>query len=95
MALLRLLYKPLAIISGLISARIGRAIFRAIWRRIDNEPHPSPGSGRGSAAKVVGGEALQAGVMAAVAAAVDRAFATGFHNIIGVWPKKPPEPDED
>ena len=33
--------------------------------------------------------------MAASAAAVDRVFARGFHYFIGLWPKKPPKPDED
>jgi hypothetical protein len=44
---------------------------------------------------VVGAQALQAGVMAGTAAAVDRTFARFFHHLIGIWPKKPPEPDED
>ena len=55
-----------------------------------------PGTGDGSVGKVVAAQALQAGVMAGVAAAVDRAFATTFHHLIGIWPKKPPKPvDED
>lgn len=95
MLLLRLLYKPFAIIAGLISARIGRALFQALWSRIDERPLPHPGDGTGSATKTVGGQALKAGVMAAAAAAVDRAFAGAFHHILGVWPKKPPKPDED
>jgi hypothetical protein len=92
---MRLLYKPLAIIAGLISARIGRSVFRGLWAKIDHEPPPIPGSGEGSVAKVVGAQALQAGVMAGTAAAVDRGFATVFHHLIGIWPKKPPKPPED
>jgi hypothetical protein len=33
--------------------------------------------------------------MAGTAAAVDRTFARFYHHLIGIWPKKPPEPDED
>ncbi|MGH2889600.1 MAG: DUF4235 domain-containing protein [Solirubrobacteraceae bacterium] len=95
MLLLRLLYKPFAIVAGLISARIGRALFRALWSRVDERPPPRPGDGTASATKTVGGEALKASIMAAAAAAVDRAFASAFHHIIGIWPKKPPKPDED
>jgi hypothetical protein len=91
---MRLLYKPFAIIAGLISARIGRSVFRSIWGRIDQEPPPAPGTGQGSMGKVVGAEALQAGVMAGTAAAVDRLFARVFHHLIGIWPKKPPKPEE-
>jgi len=26
---------------------------------------------------------------------VDRAFAHAFHYFIGIWPKKPPKPEDD
>jgi hypothetical protein len=91
--LLRLLYKPFAIVSGLIAARVGRSVFRGLWSKIDDQPPPAPGTGDGSVGKVVAAQALQAGVMAGVAAAVDRAFAVAFHHLIGIWPKKPPKPD--
>jgi hypothetical protein len=94
MFLLRLLYKPFAIISAIIAGRVGRSVFRSIWAKIDDGPPPTPGSGGGSTMKVVGAQALQAGVMAGTAAAVDRTFARFFHHLIGIWPKKPPEPEE-
>ena len=96
MFLLRLLYKPFAIIGAIIAGKLGQSIFRTIWAKIDEEPPPRPGSGEGSTLKVVGAQALQAGVMAGSAAVVDRTFARFFHHLIGIWPKKPPEPvDED
>jgi hypothetical protein len=87
----KLVYKPFAIIAGLIAARLGRGIFRGLWSKIDSDPPPAPGTGEGSTAKLVGAQALQAGVMAGVAAAVDRAFARSFHHLVGAWPDKPPE----
>jgi hypothetical protein len=45
--------------------------------------------------KVVVAQALEAGVMAGSAAAVNRAGAHLFHYLIGVWPDKPPEPEAD
>ena len=95
MFLLRLLYKPFAIIAGIVSARVGRSVFQSIWSKLDDAPPPTPGDGGGTMVKVVGAQALQAGVMAGVAAAVDRAFAAVFHHLIGIWPKKPPPPPED
>ncbi len=91
---MKLLYKPFAIIAGLIASRLGRSAFRSVWSKIDHGPPPSPGSGEASAVKVVGAQALQAGVMAGVAAAVNRAFAASFHHLVGAWPDKPREPDE-
>ncbi|MGA9860244.1 MAG: DUF4235 domain-containing protein [Solirubrobacteraceae bacterium] len=92
---MRLLYKPFGIIAGLIAARLGRSVFRSLWAKIDDAPPPIPGSGEGSVVKVVGSQALQAGVMAGSAAAVDRVFANVFHHLIGTWPKKPPEPEAE
>jgi hypothetical protein len=95
MFLLRLLYKPFAIIGAIVAGKLGRSVFRSVWAKIDDAPPPTPGAGEGSTFKVVGAQALQAGVMAGTAAAVDRTFARFFHHLIGIWPKKPPEPDED
>lgn len=93
--MVRLLYKPLAILAGIISGRIGRSVFRSLWAKVDDAPPPKPGSGDGSVAKVVGAQALQAGVMAGTAAAVDRMFARVFHHLIGAWPSKPPKGEDD
>lgn len=92
---MKLLYKPFGIIAGLIAGRLGRSVFRSLWTRIDDEPPPKPGTGEGSLGKVVGAQALQAGVMAAVAAAVNRMFARSFHHLAGSWPEKPPEPEDE
>jgi hypothetical protein len=90
----RLLYLPFGIVGSILARIIGRKIFRTIWARVDEEPPPAPGDGRGGMAKVIGARALQSAVMAGSAAAVDRLLARGFHHLIGLWPKKPPKPEE-
>jgi hypothetical protein len=95
MVILRLLYKPFAIVGAIIAGRLGRSVFRSVWAKIDHEPPPRPGTGEGTTLKVVGAQALQAGVMAGTAAVVDRTFARFFHHLIGIWPKKPPKPDDE
>ncbi len=92
---MRLLYKPFAIIAGMISKRVGRSAFRSMWSAIDDRPPPRPGTGEASAGKVVGAQALQAAVMAGAAAAVDRAFASTFRYLVGAWPEKPPKPEHE
>jgi hypothetical protein len=92
---MRLLYKPLALIAGLIARMLGRSTFRAVWARVDDQPPPEPLTGQGSLAKVVGARALQAGVMAGSAALIERLAARFFHHLIGIWPKKLPDPDDD
>ncbi len=90
----KLLYLPFAIVGSILARILGRQVFRTVWERIDDEPPPKPGEGRGSTAKVVGGKALQAAAMAGSAALVERGLARGFHHILGVWPSKPPKPDK-
>jgi len=92
---MRLLYKPFGIIGAIIASLLGRKAFDSIWAKIDDEQPPKPGTGQSTAVKVIGAQALRAGVMAGSAAAVDRAFAHAFHYFIGIWPKKPPKPKED
>jgi hypothetical protein len=93
---MRLLYKPIALIAALISARIGKSVFAGIWAKFDDQPPPTPGADGASAGKVIGAQALQGAVMAATAAAVDRAFAKSFFHLFGIWPNKakPAEPEE-
>ncbi|HLI61418.1 MAG TPA: DUF4235 domain-containing protein [Solirubrobacteraceae bacterium] len=87
----KLLYFPFALLGSIIARVVGRQVFRTVWQRIDEEPPPAPGEGRGNTAKVVGGHALQAAVMAGSAAAVERVLARSFHHLLGIWPKKPKE----
>jgi hypothetical protein len=95
MVLLRLLYKPLAIFGAIIAGKLGQSIFSKIWAKIDDAPPPKPGTGESTTTKVVVAHALEAGVMAGTAAAVDRTLARFFHHLIGIWPKKQPEPEPE
>jgi hypothetical protein len=88
---MKLLYKPFALIAGLIAARVGKAMFDGLWARVDDREPPTPTAPDVSLPKVVGAAALKAATMASVAAAADRAAAEAFHHLTGVWPGKPPE----
>jgi hypothetical protein len=90
----RLLYKPFAMIAGLISARLGKSLFRGLWSKIDETEPPEPTAPQASLPKVVGAAALEAATMAGVAAAVDRASARAFEYLTGVWPGKKSEDEE-
>lgn len=83
---MKILYKPFAIIAGLIGARIAKSIFKALWARIDEAEPPKPTTEGASFPKVVGAAALEAATMAGVGAAVDRAGAATFQHLTGIWP---------
>jgi hypothetical protein len=92
---MKLLYRPFAIIAGVIAARVGQSIFKGLWAKLDNEPPPVPAAGNASLGKTVGAQALEGAVMAATAAAVDGALARIFHHLFGGWPKKPPKTEDE
>lgn len=83
---MRLLYKPLAVISRGIAARLGRSAFRGLWARLDEGEPPAPTAADAALAKVVGAAMLEAATMAAFAAIADRLSARAFHHLFGIWP---------
>lgn len=83
---MKILYKPFAIISSLIGAKIANSIFKSLWSRIDDAEPPKPTTAEASFPKVVGAATLEAATMAAVGAVVDRAGARTFHHLTGIWP---------
>jgi Protein of unknown function (DUF4235) len=92
----KLLYKPFALLGGLIAARLGRSVFRSVWARLDAAEPPGPTTEQASLPKVVGAAALEAATMAGVAAAIDRLSARAFQYLTGLWPgKREAEPESD
>jgi xanthosine utilization system XapX-like protein len=83
---MKLLYKPFALIAGIIGARLGRSIFKALWAKLDGAEAPSETAEDVSLGKVVGAKALEAATLAATAAATDRAGRRSFQYLFGVWP---------
>ena len=84
--IVKLFYKPFAIIAGLIAARLGQSVFKTLWSKIDEAPPPPPTTADATLPKVVAAASLQAATMAGVAAAADRASAKSFHYLFGIWP---------
>jgi hypothetical protein len=90
---MKLLYKPFAIIAGLISAKLGQSVFKSLWAKFDDARPPTATTEGASLPKVVGARALEAATMAGVAATVDRTFARVFHHLTGIWPGDRPKPE--
>ncbi len=92
---MKLLYKPLGIITAVLAHRIGRTAFQAVWSRVGAQDRPpSPLAGRIGLAQVAGSAALEAATIATVSAVIEQLAARLFHHIFGAWPEKPPQPTE-
>jgi len=93
---MKILYKPFAIIAGIISSRLGHSLFKQLWATIDEDEPPGPRTAEANMTKVIGAAALEAATMASVAAAIDHASAKWFQHLTGIWPgdKRAEESDE-
>ncbi len=90
---MKLVYRPLGIIFGLLGGQLAKKIFNVIWSKFDDEEAPKPTTADISWAKVLTAAAVQGIVFQTVKAAINRGGAKGFEHLTGVWPgKQRPEP---
>ena len=83
---MKLIYKPFAIVLGLIAGIAGRQLFSFLWSKVDEEDPPRANTELAPWGKVLGAAALQGATFAVTKAAVERSGAKGFQHLTGVWP---------
>jgi len=89
-----LMYKPIAVVLGLVAGFLSRKIFDQVWGLIDEEEPPKPNTQRASWPKVLGAAAVEGITFKVTRAAVERAGAKGFAGLTGAWPgEKEPDPE--
>jgi len=84
---MKLLYKPLGMLFGVLGGIIATAVFQRVWRLATGDSETpdatDPNSGWG---KITVAAAAQGAIFATVRAIVDRAGAKGFQKATGTWP---------
>ncbi|HUZ29473.1 MAG TPA: DUF4235 domain-containing protein [Solirubrobacteraceae bacterium] len=88
---MKLLYKPISLVAGVLAARAAKAAFQSLWSLIDDREPPKANTEAATLPQVVAAAVLEAATKAAVAAVVKRAAAQTFSHLFGVWPV-PAEP---
>ena len=90
---MKLIYKPVGILLGVVAGLISKKLFEQLWALIDDEEPPEPTTERTTWPKVLGAAALEGLTFRVTRAAVDRAGAQGFSSLTGVWPgEERPDP---
>jgi len=90
---MKLLYKPIGIILGLIGGQIAKAVFTRVWTAIDDEEAPKATQEEQTWARVLTVAAVQGAVFQVVKATINRSGAKAWLYLTGVWPgDKRPEP---
>jgi hypothetical protein len=91
--LVKLLYKPVGILFGIVGGLLAKRVFEKLWGLVDDEEPPTPTTQQTSWSKVIGAAAVEGLAFKVTRAAVDRAGAKSFHHVTGAWPgDKTPEP---
>ena len=91
--MIKVIYKPLAIVLGLVGGMIAKSIVTQIWKRVDDEPVPPKPTQEGYGwKKILLASALQGAVLSTVKAAVSRGGAEAVARATGEWPGEKAEP---
>ncbi|MEV4313788.1 DUF4235 domain-containing protein [Actinocrispum sp. NPDC049592] len=85
--MLRLLYRPLGLLFGVLGGLLANAVFSSVWKRLtgDADAPNATDQDRGWR-EVLAAATIQGAVFGLVKAAVDRGGAAGFRKATGEWP---------
>lgn len=84
---MKLLFKPMTMIFGMVGGMLASVIFKQVWKRIDDEEEaPKPLEKDFSWKKILLASALQGAIFAVVKAVVSRGGAKGVEKVTGAWP---------
>jgi hypothetical protein len=83
----KLLYKPFGLVASVLGGLLAGAVFKRIWRGLANEDEAPQAKDRDRTwHEVIAAAAIQGALFAAVKALIDRAGASGYAKLTGVWP---------
>lgn len=85
--MVKALYKPFAIIFGLLGGMIASAIFSKVWKAVAHEDDaPDAGDEDRTWKEIIPAVALKGAIAAVVRAVIQRGGATGVRGLTGTWP---------
>jgi hypothetical protein len=86
---MKLLYKPFGLLVSVLGGVLAGALFKRTWALLGHERDAPKATDRDRTwREVIAAAAVQGAVFGAVKALIDRAGATGFLRMTGVWPGK-------
>lgn len=84
--MIKLLFRPVSILGGLVAGLLARRSFALIWRLLDDKRPPQSDQRAVSVPKLALALALEGAVFRAVKGLVDHASRRGFADFTGRWP---------
>jgi hypothetical protein len=94
--MIKVLYKPVSMVAGVLGGMIAGAIFKQVWKLAAGEEEaPTATDIRRGWPEVLLAAALQGAIFALVKAALDRGAAEGTRKLTGVWPGDDSQPEKE
>ena len=91
---MKVIYRPIGLILGILAGLVGKRIFDFAWAKIDDEDPPKGTTQQAPWVKVLGAAALQGLIFKTTRVVVDRYGAQGWYYLTGSWPgEKRPDPE--
>ena len=85
--MLKLLYKPVAILAGIVGGLLSGLIFKRVWKVVGRKSDaPTPMDAERGWGEILLAAGLQGVICALVKAAVDRGAAEWTRKSTGIWP---------
>ena len=93
--MIKLLFKPVDLIAGMVGGLLAGLIFKRVWKLIGRGDAPKPTDERRGWGEILLAAVLQGAIFALVKAAVNRSAAEGTRRLTGTWPgEEGQQPDE-
>jgi hypothetical protein len=93
--MIKMLYKPVGLVVGVLSGALARSIFKRTWKLAAGQDEaPKATDAQRGWGEVLAAAALQGAIFALVKAAVDRGAAESTRKLTGVWPGERGQPQE-
>ncbi len=87
---MRLVYKPFAIVVGILAGILSKKAFEKVWEAIADEDPSDPDDRDATWAEVLLSAAVSGMVIKVVQALIRRSGAIGFERATGFWPGDEP-----
>ena len=93
---MKVLYKPIGLVLGILSGIVGKKLFDFVWTKIDDEEPPEGhDAARATGSRSSPRRRCRAMIFKSTRVVVDRYGAVGWNYLTGSWPgEKRPDPDE-
>jgi hypothetical protein len=93
---MKLVFKPIGILSGLLAGIIGKKIFELIWGLVDDEKAPEPKYRQVPLLKLAAALVLEGAIFRLLRGLAEHGARHGFAALTQEWPgEERPESEED